>query len=114
MRHWGTPVADEELPRTQATVHRSRWPGWIWLVPITAAAILAWLGSRYILQHETTATVWFDDVTGVSAENTAVTYRGFQIGKVSKLALSTDGRHVRAQLSLDHSAEQYLRSGTRF
>jgi paraquat-inducible protein B len=121
MRRWsmhmaenGQPGDSPEVRRTQALVHRSRWPGWIWLVPLIAVAILVWLGARYFLERGATATVLFEDVTGVSPENTAVTYRGVQIGKVSKLALSADGRQVRVTLALDHAAVPYLRSGTRF
>ena len=30
----------------EATPPRSRWPGWIWAVPIAALAIVVWLGVR--------------------------------------------------------------------
>ncbi len=101
-------------PRTQAAVRRSRWPGWIWLVPIGAAAILAWLGVRFFVTHGTSVTVIFDRAPGVSAQNTQVTYRGVNIGKVTGVALTSDGQHVQVKLSLDRSIDPYLRSGTRF
>jgi paraquat-inducible protein B len=117
---WKTGMSDDEPQRphepgrTQAVVRRSRWPGWIWLVPIAAAGILVWLGARFFLDRGASVTVLFDQAPGVSAQNTQVTYRGVNIGKVSGVALTDDGRQVKLRLSLDRSVEKYLRSGTRF
>ncbi|HWG76194.1 MAG TPA: MlaD family protein [Steroidobacteraceae bacterium] len=97
-----------------AVVHRSRWPGWIWLVPIAAAAILIWFGARFLFTHGETVTVIFEQAAGVSAQNTKVEYRGVQVGEVKDVTLSDDGMHVRVRLSMDRSADRYLRSGTRF
>ncbi|HEX4025677.1 MAG TPA: MlaD family protein [Steroidobacteraceae bacterium] len=103
-----------ESQRTHAAVRRSRWPGWIWLVPIAAVGILAWLGVRFFFRQGTTVTVIFDKAPGVSAQNTQVTYRGVNVGKVSDVALSDDGQHVRVKLSLNRSVDKYLHSGTLF
>ncbi|MGH8257245.1 MAG: intermembrane transport protein PqiB, partial [Steroidobacteraceae bacterium] len=109
----GEPRPDEPR-RTQAAVRRSRWPGWIWLVPVAAVAVLAWLGVSFFVTRGTSVTVIFDRAPGVSAQNTQVTYRGVNVGKVSAVALTDDGQHVRIRLSLDRSVDKYLRSGTRF
>ena len=110
---------DERRPgdssrRTQAAVRRSRWPGWIWAVPVVAAGVLVWLALTFFFRHGTAVTVYFDKAPGVSAQNTQVTYRGVAIGEVKSVALTDDGQRVQVDLSLDHSMEKYLRSGTRF
>jgi len=104
----------DEPQRTQAAVRRSRWPGWIWLVPVAAVGILAWLAVTFFFRHGTSVTVVFDKAPGVSPQNTQVTYRGVTVGEVKSVALTDDGQHVQVNLSLDHSVEKYLRSGTRF
>ncbi|HEX4051992.1 MAG TPA: MlaD family protein [Steroidobacteraceae bacterium] len=97
-----------------AVVRRSRWPGWIWAIPITAAGILIWFGARFMFTHGETVTVIFEQAAGVSAQNTKVQYRGVQVGEVKDVALTDDGMHVRVRLSMNRSADRYLRSGTRF
>jgi paraquat-inducible protein B len=104
------PAASAE----SATVRRSRWPGWIWAVPIAAAGILIWFGARFFFTHGETVTVIFEQAAGVSAQNTKVQYRGVQVGEVKDVALTDDGMHVRVRLSMNRSADRYLRSGTRF
>jgi len=101
-------------PAPPARVHRSHWPGWIWLVPIAAAGILIWLAVRFFFTHGETVTVIFEQANGVSAQNTKVEYRGVPVGEVKDVTLTGDGMHVRVRLSMDRSADRYLRSGTRF
>lgn len=107
---------DETAPseRTEAAVRHSRWPGWIWLVPLAALGVLIWLGIRFFFSHGTTVTVYFDKAPGISPENTHVEYRGVQIGVVTGVNLTTDGRWVALTLAMQRSVRQYLRSGTRF
>ena len=97
-----------------AHVRRSRWPGWIWAVPLAALGILIWLGARFFFTHGEVVSVMFEQAAGVSPQNTQVRYRGVQIGEVKDVALTDDGMHVRVRLSMQRSADRYLRSGTRF
>jgi paraquat-inducible protein B len=100
--------------RTEAVVRRSLWPGWIWAIPIAALAILVWLGLRFFFSHGADVIVYFDKAPGVNPQNTRVTYRGVDVGGVTSVELTPDGQRVEIKLSLDHSMEKYLRSGTRF
>jgi paraquat-inducible protein B len=100
--------------RTAAAVRHSRWPGWIWAVPLAAGAILLWLGLRFFVTHGASATVIFDSAANVEPRNTQVVYRGVKVGEVSDVSLTDDGQHVKVELSLDRSVEKYLRSGTQF
>ena len=31
-----------EVKRTEAAVRRTRWPGWIWAVPLAALLLVGW------------------------------------------------------------------------
>lgn len=115
----GERTVGEEEPAAAASarpaaVHRSRWPGWIWVVPLVAALIVVWFGARFLFTHGETVTVIFDQADGVSPQNTKVQYRGVEVGEVKDVALTDDGMHVRVRLSMNRSADRYLRSGTRF
>ncbi len=102
-----------EHGRTTPRTRRSRWPGWIWAVPIAALALVAWLGVRAFFNSSTEVDVRFDKVAGMNTD-TEVRYRGLKVGNVSDLKLAKDNHHVIATLSLDGSVADMLRTGTRF
>jgi paraquat-inducible protein B len=108
---------NEHITRTahiQAETRRSRWPGWIWAIPIAAAGIVIWLGVRAFSTRGIDVTVVFDTAAGMEAGSTNVTYRGLKVGTVSSLALTKDGKHVNATIDMHKEMEPYLREGTRF
>jgi len=110
-----TPSAPAPPPRRTDSVTRgSRWPGWIWSVPLAAVGIVTWLLVRAISERGIDVTVTFADGAGMKASDTQVTDRGLQIGKVTKVELTKDRRAVLAHLDLDKSVEKDLTTGTRF
>ncbi len=110
------PATDLLRPprRTQATVVPTRWPGWIWAVPLAAVAVMAWLLVRAVSGRGITVTIVVDDARGLTANGTIVTYRGVEVGQVAGLSLPTDGRHVDVKLSLDNDMKSRLTTGTHF
>lgn len=101
--------------RTEAAdLRRTRWPGWIWAVPIAACGVAGWLGIRALVHGGETVTIVFDNAYGMKADDTSVTLRGVSIGEVRDVSLDDDGRHVDVQVEIDRSAKRYLRKGTRF
>jgi paraquat-inducible protein B len=112
-----TEESRRTVPRSAvdvALIRRSRWPGWIWAIPIAALLIVVWLGIRAFSHRGITVTVIFNNAAGMKVGSTPVEYRGLTVGKVTGLALTKDGRHVEADLTLDDAIKAYLRAGTRF
>ncbi len=97
-----------------ADLRRTRWPGWIWAVPIAAIGVAGWLGIRALVHGGETVTLVFDDAYGMKPDDTSVTLRGVIVGEVRDVSLDPDGRHVDVRAEVDRSAKPYLRSGTRF
>ena len=109
------PADDRLAPRrTTPRVYYTRSVGWVWAVPIAAAAVVLFLLARSLSHRGINATVTFDEASGMVATNTKVRYRGLEVGTVSRLVLSPDGKHVIAHLDLDKRMREYLRSGTKF
>jgi paraquat-inducible protein B len=105
----------EKIPaRTAVAIEHSRWPGWIWAVPIAALAIVGWLAFRALTYGGVNITVQFDRAAGMKAGNTRVLYLGIKVGEVSDISLSKDGRHVIATVNIDTGVKKYLRANTRF
>ncbi len=100
--------------RTQAATRHSRWPGWIWAVPIAAVGIVAWLLIRAFANRGIDVTVTFPDAAGMKANDTKVTDHGLEIGKVTKVELTKDRKQVLAHLDIDDDVEGDLTTGTHF
>jgi paraquat-inducible protein B len=105
----------EPLPRrTSSITKRSRWPGWIWSVPIAAVGIVAWLLVRSFSERGVDVTVTFAQAAGMKARDTSVMYRGLEVGKVSSVELTPDRHSVIAHLGLDRKIKDDLTTGTHF
>jgi paraquat-inducible protein B len=100
--------------RQKASVRLSRWPGWIWAVPIAVLIVVGWLGVRALLSGKEDITIRFDDAHGLKDKSTYVEYRGAHVGEVKKVELSGQGDAVTVTVSIDRSAKQFMKSGTRF
>ena len=98
--------------RTEAVVHRGRWPGLIWALPIAALLIAAWLALRALTHPGVSVTLDTPTAQGVRTGDTHVTYNGLEIGAVSKIALAPDGKHIRLTLNIEGSKQGLFREGS--
>lgn len=102
------------MQRTVSEMRRSRWPGWIWAVPLAAVGIVAWLLVRFTSARGFEVTLSVEDATGITAKSTKVLYRGFDVGEVSDLSLSNDRKRIELQLDIDDDLEPEVNAGSRF
>lgn len=110
----GTDHTNHPPPRTAAIQKKSRWPGWIWAVPIAALAICGWLAIREFSSSGITITVRFDDAAGMKPKDTKIVYRGLEIGQVTDVSLARDRGHVVAKIEISTAVRDDLNTGTRF
>lgn len=104
----------QDIPqRAEAVVRKNSWPGWIWAIPIAAAVIVIWLAVRALSTGGKTITISFDDADGLSSQS-AVMYRGVQVGKVTRVMLAKGLHGTVADVHIDDDVKQELTSGTRF
>lgn len=104
-------VAPEPPPAKEQT---SRWPGWIWSIPIAAVLIVAWLAYKQLTEIGPTVTVTFQSANGVNAGGTEVQYNGLKVGTVQAVRLAKDLSHVDINLQLDSDMEGHLGPETQF
>ena len=82
-----------DLPK--AKIRRAR-PAWLlWLIPLGAAALCVWFLYRDFIATGPKITIYFQNAEGLDPGNTAVKYRGAEVGIIKSLALTPDHQHVK-------------------
>jgi paraquat-inducible protein B len=104
------PTAD--IPR--AKIKRRARVSFLWLVPVAAAIVAAWLVFAYYQKMGPVVTIQFKDGNGLQANQTVLKYRGVRIGSVRSVELSKDMQYVMTTVRLNRSAENLAREGTLF
>jgi paraquat-inducible protein B len=102
----------EDLPNP--VVKKKRQFSIVWLIPLVAALIGAWLAYKTISEKGPTITITFKTAEGLEAGKTKIKYKDVEIGKVDAITLSKNLAHVRVTASLVKDSERYLSEHTRF
>ena len=103
----------EHVP-ISATTRRSRRVSAIWLIPLIAVAIGAWLAWDTLSKEGPTITISFETAEGLQAGQSQLKFRDIQLGTVHSLALSADHAHVLVTVATTRQAEPLLTSDTQF
>ncbi len=96
-----------------AKVRRSRI-SLVWLIPLVAAVIAAWLGYRTVSQEGTVVTLSFRSADGLVAGQTRVRHKAVELGQVETIRLSDDMSHVIVTVRMRREADPYLTDKARF
>ena len=103
----------EPVP-VSATTRRSRRVSAIWLIPLIAVAIGAWLAWDTLSKEGPTITISFETAEGLQAGQSQLKFRDIQLGTVHSLALSADHAHVLVTIATTRQAEPLLTGDTQF
>lgn len=106
----------ERIPELDfpSVAHPRRRISLVWLVPAVAALVGLSMLMHTWLSAGPEIAISFRTATGLEAGKTLVKYKDVAVGTVSAIALSDDGTHVVATISLAKSAESLTRKDTRF
>lgn len=104
-----------QAPTPQANLRKSRrlHLPYVWLVPIIAAAVGAYLFYQTKIDVGPTIEIDFADGTHVTA-GSKVVYRGVEVGSVQSVELDTDLQHVNVVVQLHKPAAGLAREGSQF
>jgi paraquat-inducible protein B len=86
----------------------------IWLVPLAAVVAGAVLAVRTYLEAGPEISIEFETAQGLEAGKTEVHYKEVVVGKVTRIKLSPDRRHVVVTVDLDKGAATLAVADTRF
>ncbi len=99
--------------RPEAKVRRSRI-SWIWLIPLIAAGVAAFLGYRTIREEGSVVTLAFNSADGLVAGQTTVRHKAVVLGQVETIRLAEDMSHVVVTIRMRREADPYLTDQARF
>jgi paraquat-inducible protein B len=105
-------MTGDEIPR--ARVKRRRLLRLVWIVPMIAIAVAAFLVYHRMQDYGPEVTVTFTDGGGLRVGQTPVRYRGVQVGEVTGVALSKDEKSAVVRIRLTRTAEGIAREGSQF
>ena len=100
------PAVHRPLPH--ATTRRSRRFSVIWIVPLVAVAIGAWLAWDTWSKEGPTIRISFDGGEGLQAGQSQLKYRDIVLGTVKSLELAPDHTHVVVTVATPRQAAPLL------
>src|SRR3954453_15016040 len=106
------PVPPRRGPQEAAVKRGRRRFSVVWLVPLVAAAVAAWLAVTTLRERGPTVTVAFRTAEGLEAGKTKVRYKDIEVGTVQDLRLSDDLKGVVAVAELRKQGEPFRKGST--
>lgn len=86
----------------------------IWVVPLAALVIAAWLALNAWQKKGTDIEIIFDQANGIEVGDTEVRLKDVPIGKVTAMRLSTNLGQVRVTANLDREISRHISENSRF
>lgn len=97
-----------------AVIKRRRYFSVVWLVPIIAAGVAAYLVYERVQRAGPLVTIRFQDGSGLKPGQSVAKYRGVTVGEVRSIALSPDLESVFVEVRFAKSAVGLAREGSVF
>ncbi len=108
------PASEPGPDGLEPRVRRRRGISVVWLIPLVAVALGAWLVWQTFQQRGPVVTVSFPTAAGLEAGKTQVRLRDVVVGTVRAVDLARDLDTVVTRIEMTPGAERYLTTGTRF
>ncbi len=105
-------LPEESFP--EVAVERRRGLSIVWLIPLVAAIVGAWIAYQTISQKGPTITISFKEGTGLEAGKTKVKFKALEVGVVKSITFSADLSRVEVTAAMHKDFEPHLTPGTRF
>ena len=86
----------------------------VWIIPVVAALVGAWLAYKAFSERGPLVTITFESAEGLEAGKTKVKYKDLKVGAVEEIELSADLSGVVVHARLEKAAAPYLTENTRF
>ncbi len=102
------------MPPASPVIRQARRWNIVWVVPIVALFLGAWLLYQNFATQGTVALVRFETANSITSGTTEVRCRSVRVGVVKDVKLADDLKSVLVYIEIDADSEHLLRRGTRF
>lgn len=92
----------------EARVRQRRWVAWVWIVPMAAAAVVAWLAYQAIAERGPEISISFGAAQGLQPGQATIQHLNAVLGTVTSLRLTHDMRRVVVRARMTRQATPYL------
>jgi len=96
------------IPNARAVTRRRTPISLVWVIPILAAIVGAWVAVTRVLSEGPKMTIVLDSAEGLEAGKTAIRYKGVAIGTITRIRLSDDHQRVLAVAQMEPRTEDFL------
>src|SRR5215213_7054357 len=97
-----------------AAVKRRSGISIVWLIPIVAALIGAFLAYRAYTEKGPTITITFDTAEGLEAGKTKLRFLDVEVGTIENIAIGPELKQIVVTAGMVPEADKFLRTGTTF
>lgn len=105
------PLGNQAQP---VLIDRRRRISFVWLVPLVAALIGAWLAYKTFTEAGPSIRIAFETAEGLEAGKTKIRHKDVEIGTVETVKFAPDLRHVLVSAKMVKEMEPFLTDGARF
>ena len=105
-------MPDDDIP--EAVVKPRSGISIVWIIPIVAALIGAWVAYKSFSEIGPTIIITFENAEGLVAGKTKVKFKDVEVGLVKAVELEEDLKHVRVTVNMNKGSRKYLTEKTRF
>lgn len=105
-------IPEDDIP--EAVVKQRSGISIVWIIPIVALVIGAWVGYRSFSEIGPTIVITFEDAEGLEAGKSKVKYKDVEVGQVESIDIAEDLKHVLVTVQMHKDSKSYLTGKTRF
>ena len=105
-------IPENDIP--EAVVKPRRGISIVWIIPIVAALIGAWVAYKSFSEIGPTITITFENAEGLEAGKTKVKFKEVDVGLVKSIDLEKDLKHVLVTVQMNKGTKEFLTEKTRF
>ena len=109
------PEEDEdELDASEFVLNKKPEISLVWLLPIVALLISAWLVYKSASEKGLVITIDFPSAEGMEIDKTKIRYLDVDVGKVTNISINDDLKTIRVTAEMNRAATHYLKEDTSF
>ena len=108
------PIQTGQAAVPQANIRRKTRFSFVWILPIVAAVVGAYLAFTTLSQRGPEIVITFKGADGLTAGQTKVRHKAVDLGTITSIHLADDMSHVIVHVRMNSEADPYLTDHARF